>query len=148
MSRSTIRSVDPWQASTVNPPFAGPVVARSSAPDSAWRINVRSLRAMYVRVWEYEVPAEQVEAFLVAYGPVGTWAQLFQQGRGYLGTELYQSTEGLARYVTVDRWTDEGAWQGFLEQSGNEYNALDVSLTSLGAVERCLVEASSEQAIG
>src|SRR3954453_4667863 len=48
---------------------------------------------VYIRVWEYRIDAEHVEAFLAAYGSDGEWARLFQRGPGYVGTELYRSTD-------------------------------------------------------
>ena len=97
---------------------------------------------VFIRVWEYEVPAEQSDAFLVAYGSGGDWVQLFRRGRGYVGTELYRGTDTADRFVTVDRWTDAAAWHAFLEEWGEAYNALDTRLAGLGAVERALKDAS------
>ncbi len=95
---------------------------------------------MHVRVWTYDVPADRLQDFIDAYGADGPWARLFGRGRGYLGTELFRSTDGAARFVTLDRWVDEGAWRSFLERHQQAYDALDAELAGLGAVERPLLE--------
>ncbi len=97
---------------------------------------------MYVRVWEYEVAADQIDAFLAAYGAEGDWARLFRTGRGFLGTELYRRTDDEARFVTVDRWRDHEAWRDFLEESRETYDRLDKTLTHLTSLQRCLLEGS------
>jgi len=97
---------------------------------------------VYIRVWEYEVPEDHIDAFLAAYGAHGDWAQLFRRGRGYVGTELYRGTDSADRFVTVDRWTDAAAWHAFLEEWGAAYDTLDRRLTGLGAVEQALLDAS------
>ena len=95
---------------------------------------------MFVRVWEYDVHPERLEAFVTAYGADGDWAQLFQRSSGHIGTELLRSTGEPTRFVTVDRWTDQASWLAFLEEWGEAYAALDASLTGLTVSERSLVE--------
>lgn len=95
---------------------------------------------MYIRVWAYEVGADHIDAFLAAYGVDGDWAQLFRRGRGYVGTELYRSTDDGAHFVTVDRWTDQVAWRAFLAEWGEAYERLDTRLTRLTAAQRVLLE--------
>jgi len=98
------------------------------------------MACVYIRVWEYEVAAEHVDAFVAAYGRDGDWAQLFHRGRGYVDTELYRSTDSGSHFVTVDRWADQAAWVAFLEQWGETYEGLDTRLTPLTATQRRLVE--------
>jgi hypothetical protein len=95
---------------------------------------------VYIRVWEYRVAGEHRDAFVAAYGKDGDWAQLFGRTLGYLGTELYGSIDDEVRFVTVDRWTGEAAWQAFLEQWGEDYASLDTSLQSLTESDTRLVE--------
>lgn len=95
---------------------------------------------MYVRVWEYEVPPASVDDFVAAYGADGDWAALFAHGPGYLGTELYRSTDDPARFVTVDRWTDATDWNSFRTKHGEQYEALDARLGRLGAEESRLLD--------
>ena len=97
---------------------------------------------MYVRVWEYDVTADHVDAFVAAYDAEGDWARLFRRGDGYLGTELFRSTGDAGRFVTVDRWTAEAAWRAFLDEWGESYAQLDARLTPLSASQRPVVEAS------
>jgi heme-degrading monooxygenase HmoA len=98
---------------------------------------------MYVRVWEYEVTEDHVDAFIAAYGRDGDWARLFQRGRGYVGTELYRSTGDGARFVTVDRWTDLAAWRAFLQDEGATYGRVDWTMSRLIASQRSLLEGSA-----
>jgi heme-degrading monooxygenase HmoA len=95
---------------------------------------------VYIRVWEYEVPADHVDGFLAAYGAGGDWVQLFKRTAGFIGTELYRSIQTVDRFVTVDRWTDEADWLTFLNGWREAYDALDATLAELGAVERALFE--------
>jgi heme-degrading monooxygenase HmoA len=97
---------------------------------------------MYIRVWEYEIAADRIDAFLAAYGADGDWAQLFQRGRGYVGTELFRSTVDGAHFVTVDRWTDHAAWRAFLEAWRETYERLDTRMTRLAAAQHGLLEGS------
>jgi heme-degrading monooxygenase HmoA len=97
---------------------------------------------VFVRVWEYEVPGDQAAAFTAAYGADGAWADLFAQGDGFLGTELYRDAARADRFVTIDRWRDESDWRSFLHSFGPAYHALDARLEGLATVERSLFEGS------
>jgi len=98
---------------------------------------------MFIRVWEYDVAADRVDAFAAAYGAEGDWARLFRQGRGYVGTELHRSTDDPARFVTVDRWTDERAWRSFLVEFRDAYHGLDRALAPLSVSQRAVLEGSA-----
>jgi hypothetical protein len=95
---------------------------------------------VYIRVWEYRVAGEHRDAFVAAYGKDGDWALLFGRAPGHLGTELYGGIDDVARFVTVDRWSDEAAWQAFLERWGEDYASLDTSLERLTQSDTRLVE--------
>lgn len=95
---------------------------------------------VYVRVWEYGVAAEHIDAFLAAYGSQGEWSRLFRRGRGYAGTELYRGTDDQSRFVTVDRWTEEYAWRAFLEEAHEAYDRLDERMTPLSTFQHELLE--------
>jgi heme-degrading monooxygenase HmoA len=97
---------------------------------------------VFVRVWEYDVPAGRESAFLAAYGAGGDWERLFRRARGYAGTELYRDTAHSAHYITVDRWREESDWSAFLAEWRADYEALDARLQSLTAADRRLVEGS------
>jgi hypothetical protein len=99
---------------------------------------------VYVRVWEYDVPHEHVDAFVAAYGSDGPWVRLFRQGSGYVGTDLFRLADGGGSFLTVDRWVDEGDWTRFLDQFREAYEALDARLEGLAATERPLVQGTAD----
>ena len=98
---------------------------------------------MFVRVWESDVPADQVASVVAAYGPSGDWARLFARGYGFAGTELYRSTERSDRFITVDRWRSRAAWQDFFDRWGLAYAELDKVMEPLAAGGTLVVEGPS-----
>ena len=98
---------------------------------------------MFARVWEYEVPADQVDSFIAAYGPTGAWARLFARGDGFARTELYRSTGSPTRFITVDRWRSQAAWQEFIDRWGLAYADLDAAMEPLASGGTLLMEGSS-----
>ena len=99
---------------------------------------------MFVRVWEYTVPAEAVDDFVAAYGSDGDWARLFRQGSGYVGTWLSRDVGAPGRLLTVDRWDTRTSWQDFLVRFGPAYRALDVRLEHLTSHQVCVLEGESD----
>jgi heme-degrading monooxygenase HmoA/catechol 2,3-dioxygenase-like lactoylglutathione lyase family enzyme len=81
--------------------------------------------------WEYEVPPEAEPEFLASYAPDGAWARLFRRAPGYVRTELLRDRRQPGRYLTVDYWRDEGAFQGFRREFAAEFDALDRSCSAL-----------------
>ena len=75
---------------------------------------------MFVAVFLYEVEPAGAQAFEAAYGPDGTWARFFALGDGYAGTELWHGSDG--RYLLIDRWSSEAAYEAFLDAHGAEYH--------------------------
>jgi heme-degrading monooxygenase HmoA len=61
------------------------------------------------------------EEFERVYGPDGEWATFFQQGRGYVGTELLSDVEQPGRYLVVDRWESRDAYNAFVAEHREEY---------------------------
>jgi heme-degrading monooxygenase HmoA len=98
---------------------------------------------VFVRVWEYEVPLDRTGAFTTAYAADGPWGELFRRAGGFLGTELYRDSARPGRYLTIDRWQDEQAWQAFRTAFRPDYESLDAQLEGIAAVERPLFEGSS-----
>jgi quinol monooxygenase YgiN len=47
------------------------------------------------------------------------------------------------RFLTIDRWRDEQAWQAFLTVFRPDYETLDARLEGIAAAERSLFEGSS-----
>ena len=86
---------------------------------------------MYIILWEYRVNAEHSVEFEKIYGVTGTWADLFQKQKGYLGTELLRDQENSERYLTIDRWDSLGDYESFLSQWNKEYEALDARCEEL-----------------
>jgi heme-degrading monooxygenase HmoA len=93
---------------------------------------------MYVILWEFEIEAGHEEQFQSCYSPAGDWARLFSQSPGYLGTELLQSCENPTRYLTIDRWSDQDAYNEFLRTHREAYHALDARCEKLTRAERSL----------
>ena len=86
---------------------------------------------MFVRVWQFRVPAEKADEFRAVYGPDGDWAKLFQRETGFLGTELLHSATHPNIFLTIDRWNSAEAWAAFLRAWGDEYLELDRRCKSL-----------------
>jgi heme-degrading monooxygenase HmoA len=70
-------------------------------------------------VFRYE--ARDPAAFEQAYGQNGDWAAFFQQGAGYIGTELLRDVEEPDRYLVIDRWESAEAYNVFLAAYQDEY---------------------------
>ena len=96
--------------------------------------------SVYLRIWEYLVLPDHGEVFTSTYGAEGAWAQLFSQGRGYRGTQLFRSLDLPDRFITVDAWTDQASWHAFLDRFGPAYNILDTQTQGLTLEERALLE--------
>jgi heme-degrading monooxygenase HmoA len=90
---------------------------------------------MFVVVWQFEVVEEQISAFEAAYGPGGTWAQLFRNSPDYKGTELLRDAFDSGKYLTIDRWTSEQAFRAFRKQHDAEYETLDRACDALTSRE-------------
>lgn len=90
---------------------------------------------MYVVLWSFLVAPDKRSAFEQAYGPDGTWVNLFSKGTGYLGTELlFDGT----RYMTIDRWDSEAAYRQFRSDFDAEYQKLDRECEDLTQEERAV----------
>ena len=76
---------------------------------------------MFVVVWQFEIAEEKVAAFEAAYGPEGSWAQLFRTSPDYIGTELLRDVENPGRYFVIDRWESADAYNAFAAEHRDEY---------------------------
>lgn len=103
---------------------------------------------MYVIVWEYSVPAQQRAEFERIYGAGGSWAQLFQEGDGFLGTELCRDETRQDRYLTIDHWLSRAAFEAFQEAHRLEYERLDARCSRLTEAEDCIGNFTSEASDG
>lgn len=80
---------------------------------------------MYLIVWEYEVRPDRVAEFAALYGAEGAWSGLFRRADAYRGTELYADVARPTRFVTIDRWISQAAFEAFLPTVREEYARLD-----------------------
>jgi heme-degrading monooxygenase HmoA len=90
---------------------------------------------MFVVVWQFEIAEEDVAAFETAYGPEGTWAQLFRTSPNYLGTELLRDAYVTGSYLTIDRWASEQDFRAFRKDHDPAYETLDRSCDALTTKE-------------
>ncbi len=94
---------------------------------------------MHVVLWEFRVRPGHEQEFERAYGPRGLWEDLFRQGEGYMGTELFRDLAERKRYLTIDRWSSRAAFESFRARHLGEYEALD---------RHCSVMTESETQVG
>jgi heme-degrading monooxygenase HmoA len=90
---------------------------------------------MFVVVWQFEVAEEKIAAFEGAYGPEGSWAQLFRRSPGYLSTELLRDAYVPGAFLTIDRWASESDFRAFRRQHDAEYEVLDRACDALTSRE-------------
>lgn len=91
----------------------------------------------YVYMWEFHVSIDFQPEFERHYGPDGTWVQLFRGSAGYIETLLLKDGSS-DRYVTVDRWRDEEAFQAFRSSFSQQYEQLDRECEKLTTGEQLL----------
>jgi heme-degrading monooxygenase HmoA len=89
-------------------------------------------------LWEFIVEPEHVEEFERHYGPQGSWVALFRQAPGYIQTLLLRDSTDRRRFVTIDRWENAEAYQGFRLAFSRQYADLDGRCERLTARETSL----------
>ena len=92
---------------------------------------------MHVILWRFRPRPGMEPAFEAAYASAGAWAELFRRDAEFLGSDLLRATDG--SYLTLDRWSSEGAFRSFRERFSAEYEALD---------RRCAAMIESESSLG
>lgn len=92
---------------------------------------MRPVKGNYSYIWEFLAAPDQEGEFARVYGPQGSWVQLFRRARGYLHSELYRDQANPRRFITVDHWESEAAWQAFQSEFSDEYEELDVECERL-----------------
>jgi heme-degrading monooxygenase HmoA len=92
----------------------------------------------YVIAWQFVTRVAQGEKFEAAYGPDGGWVQFFRRDRRYMGTELVRDVANARRYVTLDFWQSEQAYDEFREQHAEEYTLIDLGYESLTESEQLI----------
>ncbi len=103
---------------------------------------------MYVILWEFRVRQGREKEFEEAYGPAGTWGRFFARGEGYRGTDLHRDLAGGRRYVTIDRWTSQAAYETFRDRHREEYEAIDARCEALTEHESPLGSFASVGEVG
>jgi len=90
---------------------------------------------MFVVVWQFEIAEDKIAGFESAYGPEGSWAELFRTSPNYLGTELLRDAYVPGRYLTIDRWASEDDFRAFRKDHDQAYETLDRACDALTARE-------------
>jgi heme-degrading monooxygenase HmoA len=90
---------------------------------------------MFVVVWQFEIAEDKIAAFEAAYGPEGSWAQLFRTSPSYLGTELLRDAYVPGSYLTIDRWESEEDFRAFRKEHDQDYEVLDRACDELTSRE-------------
>ncbi len=57
---------------------------------------------------------------------------------------LFRSTQVATRFVSIDWWRSEAAWQAFRESWGEAYSKLDATLQPVAAGGKLLAEGQAE----
>jgi len=91
---------------------------------------------MFVILWEFTAKSGAEIEFENAYGPGGSWVQLFKTAQDYVGTEFYRDLDKPRFYVTVDRWRSKGAYETFRDEHRGEYQIIDEKCRALTDEER------------
>jgi heme-degrading monooxygenase HmoA len=90
---------------------------------------------MFIVIWEYDVRPGMHEAFEALYGADGDWATLFGEHAGFIGTELLRGDRP-NRYLSIDRWKTEQAYDAFLASASERYARIDAMGDALTLDER------------
>lgn len=90
---------------------------------------------MFVVVWKFEIAEDKITNFEAAYGPAGSWAELFRNSADYQGTELLRDSYVPGSYLTIDRWSSEEAFRAFRKAHDADYERLDRQCDALTAQE-------------
>jgi heme-degrading monooxygenase HmoA len=80
---------------------------------------------MLVVIWKYEIQEHNRAAFEELYGQAGKWVQLFENGAGYIATELVKDVSQPTAYVTIDTWSSQEKYETFLEEHEEECANID-----------------------
>ena len=91
---------------------------------------------MFVILWEYEVKTGCEESFERAYGPQGSWVELFRHSPHYLSTQLLRDTLRSSFYFTLDFWESQTAYQQFKRAYHTAYNSMDLASAHFFSTER------------
>lgn len=79
----------------------------------------------FLVVWEFWVRPGAEAQFERAYGAQGAWVQLFLGDPKYGGTRLVRDAKDSRRYLTLDWWTSQVAYESFRQRYAAEYLVID-----------------------
>jgi len=85
----------------------------------------------FVVVWEFWIRPGDSERFEAVYGQAGAWATLFGCDPAYGGTRLIRDERQSRRYLTLDFWASQAAYDSFQRMHAAEYRVLDAECESL-----------------
>lgn len=94
--------------------------------------------AYFVVIWEFEVRTEAAARFLEVYGADGAWARLFARDPQFVRTELQRDLQHARRYLTLDYWISERAYEEFRSKRREEYEAMDRECEALTEREKLI----------
>ena len=94
----------------------------------------------YLVIWEFHVRRGMEAAFEKSYGPEGNWAQLFRKGEGFVATELSHDVKEPGRYLTLDFWSSQEAYESFREQHAARYQEIDAECEAMTEKEKKIGE--------
>ncbi len=83
----------------------------------------------FLVIWEFHVKPGVEMAFEQSYGPQGVWAKFFRSGEGFVATELIRDHSG--RYLTMDFWVSEKAYDNFRRQNAGRYKKIDAECEAM-----------------
>ena len=93
------------------------------------------MKQEYAYVWEYIIKPGRMTDFETAYGPEGTWVQLFRRADGYVRTELLRDRRDPNRFVTIDFWQSASHWESFRALFSDDFEQLDAECEELTSSE-------------
>jgi heme-degrading monooxygenase HmoA len=93
---------------------------------------------VHVLVWRFRPRVVAEAEFRKAYAADGSWARLFAQAPGFIGTELMAAADGSGDFLTLDRWRSAADHAAFKRDFAQAYAALDRECEALTAVETSL----------
>ena len=90
----------------------------------------------FVVIWEFQIRQGAELEFEATYGPDGDWVRLFRRDDAFVGTELVRDLQSRRKYLTLDFWTSQQAYEKFRERNAAEYKAIDARCEGLTEAER------------
>jgi heme-degrading monooxygenase HmoA len=87
-------------------------------------------------IWEFRVRSGMEQLFEAAYGADGDWVKLFCKSPEYVRTELIRDVNDRGRYLTIDVWKSNAAYEAFREGYRQAYKKIDGLCAEVTEAER------------